>query len=872
MESRPPAMKTHFRERKDRKPSTSSNASMTSRKAKQLTCHLTAAFLISVCCHGQENPIQALPATFKADNGNEFTLSLKEQIEPEEEAVGLVADIKEKKLYLIVDAGREDPIELLFELNGKPGEGWRISPVDVPETPVKEITVRLEPKEDQTEPPEMKFPFRQKNHNLPEVLTDKHGNMLYITEAGAGNTALSHNTPKNAKNGLIMVDLPEPTPDEKDSDKEQESPFPITFALSLDGHAASEWEVDDENPKSVSITIQEDRMIKPRQVSMNFYKEDQGSGGQPNPSGEDEDSYLASSLEESALPEQLSIEIVVVPVALAVDANRDGQIRFKGLDEDKEYPPDITTSERPFRFWINDDDDSKNKDSPSSEKKDCDNETIDSLRDLEDFARLHLHIGGLHEPITEGDIAVGLGWVKPTNNVAIKLYQAASPKGDDTYLTNTLGSQNQYHGRFSQSVGTISEHADFRFPKTFWSSNLTGIPALSSEAPRRYTLFEGVEKGHGWLALSFYVNQKRVADIKCQYLSIHDIQTMYQSNKGTKFEKPDEEAQHALIFVHGWNMKPANSENFAQTMFKRLWHMGFDGRFAYFRWETKWLSGVDVMRLITQQYFANYNESEYLAWTKASIQLKTFVEAMPSNYTRHIAAHSMGNIVASQAINRGMKADVYVKMQSAAPAACYDGSSELEQTAPVIHKATIKGLEIRDVTIWKNKTPDDDPDDAIQKIAYRRAFEHIGQNCKIVNFHLAEDSATSYLWEVCNAVTKPPGLLSHPFKYDREANSADKLYIDMGNNLRYNFFKDIFIARVYACQTWAKTSGADGRVGGAIRNESSVDLSETRFQLPCKSKKPGFGIEHSGQFDYQFYQLQQFYKTLLRELDLDKQK
>ena len=41
-----------------------------------------------------------------------------------------------------------------------------------------------------------------------------------------------------------------------------------------------------------------------------------------------------------------------------------------------------------------------------------------------------------------------------------------------------------------------------------------------------------------------------------------------------------QETKQYIVFVHGWNMSYEGSQNFAETMFKRLWQRGYKGRFG----------------------------------------------------------------------------------------------------------------------------------------------------------------------------------------------------------------------------------------------------------------------------------------------------
>src|SRR6185295_8769910 len=45
---------------------------------------------------------------------------------------------------------------------------------------------------------------------------------------------------------------------------------------------------------------------------------------------------------------------LLVPAELMVDANRDGQMSFS---DGEVHNADVTTSDKPYRFWLNDDDD-----------------------------------------------------------------------------------------------------------------------------------------------------------------------------------------------------------------------------------------------------------------------------------------------------------------------------------------------------------------------------------------------------------------------------------------------------------------------------------------------------------------------------------
>ena len=286
-------------------------------------------------------------------------------------------------------------------------------------------------------------------------------------------------------------------------------------------------------------------------------------------------------------------------------------------------------------------------------------------------------------------------------------------------------------------------------------------------------------------------------------------------------------------------------------MFKRIWHRGFKGRFAYFRWNTDWsdiFDNVPGVGQAAEAYFADYNDSEYTAWTQLGPQLKAFAQQLPSDYTKNIAAHSMGNIVVGSALAAGMTANNYALMQAAVPAACYgtDGVEAIRQTQTATHTVELSfwgnPLAVGSVTVWDEESPDDDPDPATRSLAYRGMLNDIGRTCNPINFYLPADNATSYAWEINNDVTKPPGAMSASFRYRRENPNGEKLYkYDVNHNEIIDYYlSNRHEAVSFACRTWGKAVGAEEQTEGAIPPANRINLGGPSFQLPTES--PGFWI------------------------------
>jgi pimeloyl-ACP methyl ester carboxylesterase len=280
-------------------------------------------------------------------------------------------------------------------------------------------------------------------------------------------------------------------------------------------------------------------------------------------------------------------------------------------------------------------------------------------------------------------------------------------------------------------------------------------------------LFEGIAEGKGQLVLTFWKGSTPIGEGCGCWLDIKNIKKMYQRIdsatahpwENVPFEpEPNEPNKDVVVFVHGWRMSPVSSGNFAESMYKRLWHRGFKGRFAAFHWDTWWYDAAGWVPFIgggIDAYLAYYNDSERIAWQSAAA-LKTFVNSLPFE-NKNLVAHSMGNIVTGEALRQGMEVDNYALLHGAVPAASYDGGQHVKQTQQYNHLT---------FTMWDNETPDDDPDSATRAVAYRGRLENVSGN--LINFFLPQDYATSFAWEVNNEQTKPPdGALMGNYQYQR---------------------------------------------------------------------------------------------------------
>jgi hypothetical protein len=575
----------------------------------------------------------------------------------------------------------------------------------------------------------------------------------------------------------------------------------------------------------------------------------------------------------------LTLFLYLIPIAIAVDADRNGTIVLSGESRD------TTAEATPFRFWVNSDDDKGAQGTeqvPVANPDNNDNE-IGSVRDLEDFTRLWLRIGAFYDEIKNGTLKIGLKWKNTSNGPAIKIYKSADPEGSDSYLKDEQAGQDQFASDHRSALATIVDGDAAILPVTFWTD-------YSEQNPKRCLLFEGTAEGKGQLRITFHKSDgTEIGEGGDTWLEIKNIKKMYQRADGAtahpwenvSFEAdPSEDKRNAIIFVHGWRMSPEGAGNFAETMYKRVWHRGFKGRFAAFHWDTWWHDSagwVPYAGEVIDAYLAHYNDSEYIAWQSGEA-LKNFVNSLPFE-RKNIAAHSMGNIVTGSALLAGMNVANYALLHAAVPAACYDDDEQrIKQGLPYTHHFGLGG--IFQVTVWDNLTPDDDPDLATRALAYRGRLQGVSAN--LTSFYLPDDQATSFAWELNNDMTKPPdGPLSANYQYDRNAQPAEKLYkyhdipdpsrrrilrrirgLNSETNRVDYYLSDPHEAMPYACRTWGKAAGAFEATRGSIAG--TVNLQSSTFGSPN-----GFDTEHSAEFTWRIQQLKAFYDQLLQTLDVD---
>ncbi len=578
---------------------------------------------------------------------------------------------------------------------------------------------------------------------------------------------------------------------------------------------------------------------------------------------------------------------ILFPFELGVDSDADGFINLannpdatKGLDE--------TSKDQPYRFWINDDTDSDvgGEIIPPS-VRDCDDFAIGGKRDLEDLTRLRVFLGPFANLVSSGQLLVGLKWVGTDGTTpAINIFQHVEVDGGTSYLSNDSVATLQT--TFPVNMAMLAEplvqrrvdtSSTFIIGKAYWSS-------LNPALPIKHLLLEGCASGKGQLVLTLHrPNRVEIGQGGGVWLRLADANEMIlrataspqnilgpydnpaEAYSGPQpywllddaegsFEPDARETNKAILFVHGWSVSRDYYLSFSQTMFKRLWHQGFRGRFCTLRWDT--IVANEVFNFTASP--GQFNRSEHRAWLYGGA-LRSFAQAINrGGYDVTLIGHSMGNIVCGSALRQGLQVTNYLAMEAAVPAGCFDesgvrGSDEVNSYA----------------RFWDAEDTSPTPDfDALPNGEFEGGYRGFLKGIRtqvsgqIVNFHNSLDFAlatgfmffgtTEANWEANQLNYKPDGNFSVAWRYRYDtsaANFGDRSILEQyvtGTSPHWSFIRNVpdswerkaFIAR--------PRSKALGAVTGIGTSTPGLPFNE-HINMQNDFGFDGRDSDHSGQFN-----------------------
>jgi hypothetical protein len=558
--------------------------------------------------------------------------------------------------------------------------------------------------------------------------------------------------------------------------------------------------------------------------------------------------------------------LYLIPAGIAVDANRDGTIAFSGDSRD------TTSQDAPFRFWINDDNDGHPGsegdviDEPSSDYK---NLGVQTARDFEDFVRLHLFFDAFQKELSGGTLKIGLKFKGVEGTLPkVKLYKSNDSEGSDSYLKDDQAAFAQLSGENAQELGEVINNPMF-LPQDFWTGNDAGS--------KKCLLFEAGAEGKGKLVMTINKpNGTEVGEGPSVWLDLKNVKKMYVRAKATPefieyprnyileyppepqisfvsdpnghpFEAPPDEAKQVIVFVHGINGPGDGGSaasydgwvNVAETVFKRLWHQGYRGRFAFYKWPA-----------LTPAFPFEFNDSEYRAW-KCGRGLATLVNSFPESFGKNLYSFSQGAPVCGAALTvYGLTVDNYVMSQAAAPAGCYDTSESINSYADFLVAET------------ENPTPD-----ASNDLGYRGYLTRLSVSGTVVSFYNTVDYALktgrevgqNTSWEGNQLSYKPHWFVGRHYEYDTSASTGQRCKLRINDSSTGRYVVDIHESMSFIARPRSEAAGASASVAGRITGRYNVGPD-------TPSNFRDGASEHGGQFSYAIQRVWPYYENLLRVL------
>ncbi|MEY3812064.1 MAG: hypothetical protein RI910_10 [Verrucomicrobiota bacterium] len=371
-------------------------------------------------------------------------------------------------------------------------------------------------------------------------------------------------------------------------------------------------------------------------------------------------------------------DFTAVPAGIEIDMNRDGVITAN------ERP----AKGRPLRHWVNDDDDAgacqESADVPglTGSQADHAHPGIDGLRDLVDFLPINLnlaHVTRLVKPsegfryfIGNPDCAVQVALTGLTPLTTGAIHRDPSVKCFGPKLDSRLG---------DTEILMPDKDGRIEIPSSF----LERIEAQGHGV----MLLEGARPSRRPLRLEIFKGEALVASLD-QPLAIMAVETMYRHVNLTRATYdysgrqavvkrpgrpqqignppglPDSETNDRwVVMVHGYNVSGHAARSWHAETFKRLYVLGSNARFVGVTWNGD--TGLDYHKAVYHAFQTGDEVPKALGFLDASRTL--------------LIGHSLGNIVASQAVQAGFTPAHYFLLNAALPIEALAGRDNAQQQA-----------------------------------------------------------------------------------------------------------------------------------------------------------------------------------------------
>ena len=464
---------------------------------------------------------------------------------------------------------------------------------------------------------------------------------------------------------------------------------------------------------------------------------------------------------------------LLVPASLVADVNRDGTLAPPAVGA-----PVLASSANPLRIWINDDDDAgdtRGTDLPDgfNPRANFQDTFINGTRDLVDFSPVFLDVrelltilppgGSTRYTLRHEDGALNFAYTDLTRERAFAVHTEI--------LTAGFGEQFDRSPSVAPTHHVTPEGVDLS-PTFLEGVRDDGLGVL---------LVEGRTATSAPLVLAVERDGATVAEVRLE-LRINPVEAMFRHinlrsvaatydgrpvlsrspGPPTRMGDPGDPLPDAVsngkyfIFVHGYKVDDQAARGWASEIFKRLHVLGSRARFVGVSWHGS--TGLDYHKAVFQAF-----------------QTGDALEAalgLPPAADITVAAHSLGNVVVSHAIqNGGFSPARYFMINAAVPLEAFDRAAADEaQRAAMTEDGWRQRPERFFAANW-HQLFSGEPADQRNRLTWKDRFQAVLP--RIVNFYSpGEDVVENSAFTSASVVTS---ILRQGFNFSRGSWKAQEL-------------------------------------------------------------------------------------------------
>jgi hypothetical protein len=362
--------------------------------------------------------------------------------------------------------------------------------------------------------------------------------------------------------------------------------------------------------------------------------------------------------------------VLLIPMAMAVDNNRDGRITFDAADQ--------ATADKPYHFWINDSQEGGDEvfvaedqipgnypweggggggeypppiPIPNHEKN-----QVNGRSDLVNFFPVALRLGN------------NLHLLSPTNGFeyhlvqdysAVKfVYTGLTLTNAFDYLTNTASTG--YGANFDKAVTNADTIRAGTAPGAVLDTNW--LAQVQKNGGTGVILVEGCATNTRPLMLEIWRNGKLLVGTPLS-LSISGVEQMFRhlnfcsaangsvevAPRATAPNEPETNDKN-FVFLHGYNVNQQEARGVLSEVFKRMYWSGSKAKFYGVTWNGAVTKDYAIIQALPQnkRFTPDYHTNVYNAFLTAP-HFADFLGSLSGETV--VAAHSLGNMVVLSALN-----------------------------------------------------------------------------------------------------------------------------------------------------------------------------------------------------------------------------